>query len=89
VVDVVVVVVEVEVVVMLVDDDVVVDVVVVVVAGVAVVEVVEVGSAAPLDATEAQPAVTKASAIASAVIAGRRWPSTRGRVSRCRVASRS
>jgi len=43
----------------------------------------------PLEATEAQPAVTRASASASAENAGRRGPSTRGRVSRWRLASRS
>jgi len=43
----------------------------------------------PLEAIEAQPAVTRASASASAENAGRRGPSTRGRVSRWRLASRS
>jgi len=43
----------------------------------------------PLEATEAQAAVTRASARASAENAGRRGPSTRGRVSRWRLASRS
>lgn len=45
--------------------------------------------ASSLDTTEAQLLTTMATATASAVIAGRVGPSTRGRVSRCRVASRS
>lgn len=65
----------------------------VVVSGVVVsgVVVVEGGFdvASSLDTTEAQLLTTMATATASAVIAGRVGPSTRGRVSRCRVASRS